>query len=77
MILFAQLTLVAGGLKLKEWTYGDQINPPTVAYFIVFILVIIIAEGFNQVDIRKETPFAEIGSEISREEFRDRVVEGE
>lgn len=46
MIIFGQLTVVAGGLKLNEWS-PTTINPPTIVYFVIFVLIVIVAEGFN------------------------------
>jgi hypothetical protein len=70
------LTVVSGGLAIKDWG-GDKLLPPTVVYFVVFVLILIASEGFHQVDLRKETFFIEPEVVIKKEEFEERVKEGE
>ena len=61
---------------MKDW-YAERIHPPTAIFFVVFVLVIIASEGFYQVDIRKESTFNEPHIVIKKEEFDERVKEGE
>jgi cytochrome b involved in lipid metabolism len=76
MITLSQVAILTGTLKYAAYQ-GQQVNLLGVVHFILVSLIVLGAEVLYQRFSRGETPYADTHVTVTREEFAQRVDEGE